>query len=340
MGILAGVVAALAALSWPTAVVTLVLGVYYYIEHVMNRRNLALQCFLGAILGAAVILGLYVVCFRQHLDRMWSVITALVQSQQHDRQGVCPTIISCCQVVASSYRKSPWVLLWVLAATGLAIRRKANLGLLFLLAVTFVPIALATTFYHYRLLYFVPLVYLFVARTFSIIPARKRTIEPVERTANPSRETPTRYKDRSCRHNPGTCKALLVLLVVPSMAVNLGLRTGIAIAERQRRDYHEYSDQLTRLIPPNAITVGTYDIYYVGLSRNWQMFPFDFFEHPDHAPASFYLMIGKDCDIPERAEPFRPVYIGTAEVGGRQLASSGAWGYRTRVYHCSRAQPK
>jgi hypothetical protein len=155
-------------------------------------------------------------------------------------------------------------------------------------------------------LYFVPLIYVFLARTLSPL---------------------------------GICKTLLVLLVIPSAVVNVGLRNGIAVAERQRRDYREYSKELVRLIPPEAVTVGGWNHYYIGLRQNWKMFPYDYLNGIDRPPEAFYLLIAGKDDIPEGLAPFHPQYLGTTEVAGPQFSSWLAASYTTRVYHCRAAPP-
>ncbi len=69
LAILAGGLAAAAMLSWPTAPVTLLLGIYIYVDAIFSERRAKGACVLAASMGFFLAIGVYLLLFSLLLDR-------------------------------------------------------------------------------------------------------------------------------------------------------------------------------------------------------------------------------------------------------------------------------
>lgn len=291
----AGSGAALAMLSWGTAPVTLALGVYIYCTAAWRERRACVRCVALAIAGAALVLATDWLYFNDLLDRMFSGSPAVPQyGRERSLAQIATTICGC-------YARSPWVLVLLILAIGVAVWTRQSLGLLLVVATSLLIATQVAPFYTWRVAYVVPLAYLFMARA----------LEPM-----------------------GMTRVLAVLLVVPSLAVNVGTRTAVTIVEWERRDYEAYAQQLVTLIPPNAVVVGESSHYYVGLREGWKMMGSVYFDRVKRKPDSFYLIVEGGHDVRWWIDAFDYRCIGEAKVPGRRTTAGVAVSYTARVYRC------
>ena len=310
----AGVGAALAMLSWPTAAVTLVLGIYFYFEAAWGRRRLFLRCLAFAFFGFVLAFLCYLafICsflpFDELIDRIVSVRRAESACASEERVDLGkPVLVTIPKVVFESYARSPWVLVWMVAACVLAFRGRRNLGLLLAIVGAMGIASSAGTFYFWRLLYVMPLFYLFIGRAFSSLRVSW---------------------------------ALVLLLVVPSMIINLGLRSAITFAEWNQRDYGKFARELTELIPPGEVVVGYWVHYYAGLDQEWQMYELRRFERIAQRFDSFYVIVPCWRDTPTYLKDWNIECVGVIDVLEPFTKKLGLvpyyYDYDVRVYLCTR----
>jgi len=296
---LSGLLAGVSLAAWPTAAITLAFGILIYGTWVLGNRQLQVRCVAAAVGAFAVVSFLvasyYIVWRGEDIVDALRVIRTATERRD-------PTTGDPVTVIIRSYLRSPWVVIWVVLASVVGTRNRRGLqaigGMLLALGVaTCIP-----PFYPFRLLYVVPLFYLVISRAFV---GRRAVV------------------------------AMLLLLVVPSAAVNVGARTVVAVLDREYRDYVRFGESLERLVPANCWVVGDWSIYYVGLRNGWKMFNADEAERWWRGLGELdrvFFVLGDRARISVWQAEFDCVYIGSAHAGNSEKRLHLRRGYTVYVF--------
>ena len=295
----AGVAAITAYFSWPTSAVFLLLGIFLFLLKVVKREPGLCTNLCWGMVGAFTAFVIISVVFDYTLIRFFHRFSASESAIYPDGHPLHGSILS---TIVEHYARSPWVLLWALAAVVASCWNRRGLGILLVISA---GLALAWTrppFYAWRLLYVVPLFYVLMGMSLT---------------------------------SPRIPKLLFVLLVVPSLFVNLGVRSAIAVKEWQQRDFTKVEERLTTLIPDGSVVVGRWAHYYTGLRHDWKMYSHFHFGAVADRYDEFYLVHSTHESIPNWTGGMtykRLIHVNTYGTNEEERKSRSGRGYSFDVY--------